>query len=599
MPNWIGDLVMATPVLEDLRANNPGCFIAALVCEKLEDLLVDNPYIDAVIPICRRRFFPRDSYGNSIISLLRKERFDEGYLLTNSLSTAYIFWIGRVKKRVGFFWSLRSLFLTENIPFPKERKKIHLVDTYKTLIKSLSDSTPSLFIQPEKREGGKLLIGINPGAAYGNAKCYLPERFKEVARRLIEEIPNVEVLFFGDHNSKKLVGEICQGLPSSVKNLAGKTTLYDLMKKIVSLDVLLTNDSGPMHIAAAVKTPLVALFGSTSDKVTGPYKWGHVINKRVSCSPCYHRVCPIDFKCMKEIQVSEVVQEIKKALLKKIVIAPKMSGTLREPHFITSSASVGTQKKVGTIIMAAGMGRRFGIQRPKGLLEVGGKTLYETLIARAGERVAIMTSPATHKETLKYLNEKGLDHVGLFQSRCFPRLTVSYEETPEGNGALFSTFYHSPLFEKWNDVELISIIPIDNPLADPLDPEMLSQCDDLIVKAVRRQEKMGALVEVEGKLHVIEYSEMDPKDQWNLGYTGMFVCSKSFFEKAACHEMPWHIVEKNDGRHYEKFVFDAFPLANSYKILERDPKICFFPIKTKADLVAIEKNLYNVTQNSG
>jgi len=594
MPNWIGDLVMATPFIEGLREKYPDAFITCLCSEGLKSLLENNPFIDEVMGFSRKkRFFPKDNQGSSLIAFLRKRQFDEGYLLTNSFSSAWIFWAGKVKKIVGFKTSFRSIFLTKGYLMPKNKAKIHLVEIYKKLI----DCTKNypLFLPPTSkvRQPGKIYIGINPGAAYGSAKCYLPERFREVCLRLVEEIPNVEVLLFGDKNTKSLVNDICKGLPSKVKNLAGKTSLGGLIEEIGSLDAFLTNDSGPMHMAAALKTPLVALFGSTNDIATGPYQWGKVINKRVSCAPCYKRVCPIDFKCMKQIEVTEIVQALKFALLEKIKIAKGLKGDLIEPVFFNTLPVEKINKTVGTIILAGGRGSRLGFSKPKGCLEIGGKSLYETLLLKAKGRAAVMTSTATHRETLRHLKEKGLTDVDVFQTNCFPRLTKDYEETPEGNGALFSAFYHSDLKEKWKDVDLFSVIPIDNPLADPFDPEMICHCDQLIVKAVKRQEKMGALVEIQGKLHVLEYSEMSEKNSWKLGYTGMFVCSKDFFVKASQLEMPWHIVEKQGIKHYEKFIFDAFFLANRYKILEKPIQSCFSPIKTKADLVAIEKKLYN------
>ena len=160
-------------------------------------------------------------------------------------------------------------------------------------------------------------MGINPGATYGSAKCWLPERFREVAERLLKDL-DVYLVFFGDLATSSLVKEICQGLPSRVVNLAGVTSLRQLTSLISLCDVLLTNDSGPMHIADALGTPIVALFGSTSEVVTGPYRSsGVVIHKHVDCSPCYQRTCPIDFRCMKRIEADEVYGAIQKVLAAK------------------------------------------------------------------------------------------------------------------------------------------------------------------------------------------------------------------------------------------------------------------------------------------
>jgi heptosyltransferase-2 len=162
------------------------------------------------------------------------------------------------------------------------------------------------------------IIGINPGAAYGSAKCWLPERFREVTMRLLEDKDTI-IVYFGDLVTSNLVKEVCQGLSNRVINMAGLTSLRELACLISLCDVLLTNDSGPMHIAGALGTPVVALFGSTSAVVTGPFQENSkVIQKHVSCSPCYRRTCPIDFRCMRQIEVDEVVQSVSEMLHKPV-----------------------------------------------------------------------------------------------------------------------------------------------------------------------------------------------------------------------------------------------------------------------------------------
>lgn len=135
----------------------------------------------------------------------------------------------------------------------------------------------------------------------------MPERFRELTTRF----PEAYFLFFGDEQGSAIVHQICQGLPASVINLAGKTTLRELMALLVCCDLFLTNDSGPMHIAAALQVPLIALFGSTNEIATGPYKQGTLIHKHAPCSPCYKRVCPIDFRCMTSITVDEVADKLR------------------------------------------------------------------------------------------------------------------------------------------------------------------------------------------------------------------------------------------------------------------------------------------------
>lgn len=324
MPNWIGDLIMATPVLTDLRKAFPEASITAMCKTPLCDLLREDEAIDELF--C----FTKPSSGfvrrqeRDIIAKIQAGKYDTGILLTNSFSSAWWFWQGKVKRRIGFSAHFRRFFLTDPLRLPKESE--HAVRSYKRLLKPLgipvSDTAPRLYVTGQEVEDskkllyqrgyqkGKKLIGINPGAAYGSAKCWPPERFRALAMRLLLET-DAYLVFFGDLSTAQLVKEISQGLPEKVIDLAGVTTLRELACLIKDCTVLVTNDSGPMHIAAAFQTPLVALFGSTDDQATGPYGQAeNVINKRVSCAPCFKRVCPIDFRCMKEIGVNEVAERV-------------------------------------------------------------------------------------------------------------------------------------------------------------------------------------------------------------------------------------------------------------------------------------------------
>jgi len=334
MPNWIGDLVMATPVLEDLRAAFPKAEITAMCLSHTAPLLECDPAINKLFHFSRAKGFFRRMGERNIVEKLKRGHYDLGILLTNSFSSAWRFWQGNVKNKVGFKGDGRRIFLDEAIPFSENRKSQHLVVTYKKLLEPLgipvSETLPRLILKGEEIQGAwefvkrfditreQKIIGINPGAAYGSAKCYLPERFREVAQRLIEADPSVVVLFFGQRSHKDLISGICKELPPRVVNLAGQTNLRELMALIKICSVFLTNDSGPMHMADSLETPLLALFGSTDPIVTGPYRQSkQVIQKRVGCAPCFKRECPIDFPCMKKISVDEVVG----ALLEKMVVS--------------------------------------------------------------------------------------------------------------------------------------------------------------------------------------------------------------------------------------------------------------------------------------
>lgn len=326
MPNWLGDLVMSTPILTDLRHHWPEAKIIAMCQGVLGTVIQEDPHINGVLNFKRPKGLLNSKSHQEIVVPLKKGDFDLGILMTNSLSSAYWFWRGHVQHRLGFATHGRSLLLDHPIPFPAERKSQHLVTTYKMLLEPLgipvSKTSPRLYVTSQEQQTAQsrlasqgvqlsdFIIGINPGAAYGSAKCWLPERFKKLGHHLLDH-QKIKIVFFGDKAGAPLVEEICKTLPPErVINFSGTTSLRELMALIQACHLFLTNDSGPMHVASALGIPLIALFGSTSDVATGPYEGGRVIHKHVPCSPCYRRECPIDFRCMTRIEVQEVYQEV-------------------------------------------------------------------------------------------------------------------------------------------------------------------------------------------------------------------------------------------------------------------------------------------------
>ncbi len=329
MPNWLGDLIMATPVLHDLRMRFPYANITAMCVEPIATLLDHDPNVDQLFRFTRISGWFHNIHGYHILEPLRHNEYDLGILLTNSLSSAWWFWRGQVKYRIGYIGHCRRWLLNEALPLPTNYETQHLVTTYKHLLEPLgvpiSDSMPGIYITESEMAAarnllanrgvkpGDVLIGVNPGAAFGSAKCWLPERFREVTASLLAN-PSYRIVYFGDSAGAPIVNDICYGLPDHVINLAGKTSIRELAALIKCCRVLLTNDSGPMHMAAALGVPPLALFGSTSDVKTGPYKLGRVIHKHVECSPCYKRVCPIDFRCMKRIEVEDVLRNLREMI---------------------------------------------------------------------------------------------------------------------------------------------------------------------------------------------------------------------------------------------------------------------------------------------
>ncbi len=332
MPNWIGDLVMASAILFDVRQKFKKATITAMVVKPLCELLQKDENIDELFCFRKvKQLFLRRKENKNIIKHLEEGRYDLGILLTNSFSSAWLFYQGEVKNIIGFKKNFRSFMLDKAFDFPKE--KIHQIEKYKKLLEAVgiekSDTKPKIYLDEKEIEDakellyqrgykdGQRLIALNPIAKYGKAKCWPIERFKKVAKKLCVDKKNF-IIFLGDFGSREEIKKICLDLPNRVINLAGKTTLRELAALISLLDLFLTNDSGAMHIAAAFDVDQIALFGSTSDVLTGPCsEKAIIINKKVKCAPCFKKICPFDFKCMLKISVDEVVDKMLNILNKK------------------------------------------------------------------------------------------------------------------------------------------------------------------------------------------------------------------------------------------------------------------------------------------
>jgi heptosyltransferase-2 len=344
--NWLGDAVMTTPALLRLREKFPGAHIALLTPEKLHDLWLNHPAIDEIISF---------GAGESVFAVgkkLRAGRFDTALVLPNSPRSGIEVFLGGIPKRIGYARPWRNFFLTDVIaprpdavkmrkrseseikslisrtpdPRPRTPAHAHQSHEYLHLAAALGANpelvSPQLIVTAEeveavKKEFGLVdaiykhpFFGINAGAEYGPAKRWPAEKFIATALSIRQKVA-CNWIIFGGQGDKQIADQIEQGIDSSVFNLAGKTSLRELMAALKLCRVLVTNDSGPMHLAAALNVPVIAIFGSTSPELTGPLSANAKIVKHdVPCSPCFLRECPIDFRCMNGISVEHVVEVV-------------------------------------------------------------------------------------------------------------------------------------------------------------------------------------------------------------------------------------------------------------------------------------------------
>lgn len=314
--NWLGDAVLTLPTIRGLKKLYPGASLTVLAKPFLESLFSMVPEVDEVLRLEGGRM--------SISRELRRRRFDLALILPNSFDSAFVPFLAGIPERVGYRTDGRGVLLTRAIDREPGFERRHQVYYYYSLLRAIGTEAPDepettapWIVPPEEgltwadgflRQGGYdngPLVGINPGATYGPAKCWFPERFVETANRL--KTQGTQVVFFGGPGEAGYVAEIARKAPGSI-NAAGKTDLARLAALLKKCRVLLTNDTGPMHLSAAVGTPVVALFGSTNPVTTGPFGEGHrIIRHPVECSPCLLRVCNRSMECFRAIEVEEVL----------------------------------------------------------------------------------------------------------------------------------------------------------------------------------------------------------------------------------------------------------------------------------------------------
>jgi len=324
--NWVGDTILTYPAVQQLKTFFPQSHLAILVPNHLIDLWKTNPYVDEIIPFEKDGGL-RSFWGDLNLSASLKERnFDLAVIFPRSFRSAFQIYLAGIPIRIGYQDEGRSLFLTHKIRRKGEVLHLHRVHYYRRLMEPLghleSVPSPRLFLREEERGwtqkrleelgllDGRPLIGINPGAAYGLAKCWHPDRFAELGRRLFEKW-KATALIFGREEERGMADTILKNLGGGGIDFTGKTSLLQLAALLERCRLLVTNDTGTMHVASAVGTPIVAIFGSTDPVATGPWGNGHmVVRKEVSCSPCFKRVCPTDHRCMELITVDEVEEVV-------------------------------------------------------------------------------------------------------------------------------------------------------------------------------------------------------------------------------------------------------------------------------------------------
>ena len=330
--NWVGDAIMALPALRAVRAKFAGAHIAIVARPYVADIYRGQGVCDELIAYDPRGSEKGIGGRERLASRLREGKFDAALLLQNAFDAAWLAWRAGIPERIGYARDGRGILLTKSIAVPKAGEiPAHEQFYYLELVRRAGwaervdgESEISLAVSREASDAaeqkliaagvrarssggtGALRVAIGAGASYGSAKCWLPERFAEVANRLMNE-SDAEIILFGTAGETAVANAIIAGMKRKPIDLTGKTVIAELPALLSRCQLFIGNDSGAMHVASAVGLPVVAIFGPTDPFGTAPVTPKcTIVQEKPYCSPCFLRRCPTDHRCMTSVSAESV-----------------------------------------------------------------------------------------------------------------------------------------------------------------------------------------------------------------------------------------------------------------------------------------------------
>jgi len=319
--NWVGDAIMALPALRALRGRFPEAQISVVARPYVADIYRDQDICDRLVAYDPRAAHAGLSGRERLAEELRSQKFDLALLLQNAFDAAWLAWRAAVRERIGYARDGRSVLLTKAVPVPRlgdipEHEQFYYLELLRRaglVDNARGENFISLNVKQEaKRQAGAQLasagaraealrIAVGAGASYGSAKCWPPERFAYVADRLAAEF-DADVILFGTAAETQMTAAIASAMKCPSIDLAGKTSIADLPPLLSQCHLFIGNDSGAMHVAAAVGLPVVAVFGPTDPGGTAPVTPRcTIVQEKPYCSPCFLRRCPTDHRCMTRV----------------------------------------------------------------------------------------------------------------------------------------------------------------------------------------------------------------------------------------------------------------------------------------------------------
>lgn len=332
--NWVGDAIMALPALQAVRKRFPEAYIAVLSLPYVAQIYEGQGIADELIVYARKGEHAGIRGREKLAATLKSKQFDTALLLQNAFDAAWLAWRAGIPNRIGYDRDGRGILLTKAVPVPRAGEvQTHERFYYLELLRRAGwlESLPdvpeiSLSVTAEQLENaelklrefgarvGSVRVAVGAGASYGSAKCWPPERFARALHQLRREL-NADIVLFGTASETEVSTAIQAGLTGPTVDLTGKTQVEELAALLSRCSVFLGNDSGAMHVAAAVGLPVVAVFGPTDPHGTAPVTPRcTVVQQKPYCSPCFLRRCPTDHRCMTAVTPEMVSEPLLKAL---------------------------------------------------------------------------------------------------------------------------------------------------------------------------------------------------------------------------------------------------------------------------------------------
>jgi len=367
--NWVGDAIMAIPAIRAVRKKFPDSHIGILARPYVADIYQGQALCDELIPYDPKSTHHGWSGRERLARQLRAQKFDVALLLQNAFDAAWLAFRANIPQRIGYARDARSFLLTKAIPVPKPNEiPAHEMFYYLELLRrtgwidaltehslpqgrstaapqlgkistaaseSFPNAAPPITLKVSDAQTlqardtlsqagstpNNFRVAIAAGASYGSAKCWLPDRFAAVATHLQSQ-SNADIILFGTPSELPVSTAIAAAMPRKPIDLTGKTSIAALPALLSQCHLFLGNDSGAMHVAAAVGLPVVAIFGPTDPHGTAPVTPRHtIVQQKPYCSPCFLRRCPTDHRCMKSV-TTEMVESAVNFCIKSLEVHP-------------------------------------------------------------------------------------------------------------------------------------------------------------------------------------------------------------------------------------------------------------------------------------